>query len=228
MKKGISTLWAVVVTALVMASAAGGGLYYLHRQNQQEMNKLSEQIELLQDEVAEMKKSGDATSNTLTEEVSETSNTSNSEPTTIASNDPFGLDRLKNGYYRINGSLEQKMVNGSFSYDGSTYTLDEENIAYRHGSDGAVEQAALILKASSGGTAVFKHLILMSRKGDAPAFLAETLLGDRVLINSISIPSRDKIALNITNFGPNDPSCCPSVIEEINYIYTSGTSLKAQ
>ncbi|MBP6468806.1 MAG: META domain-containing protein [Chloroflexi bacterium] len=70
--------------------------------------------------------------------------------------------------------------------------------------------AAVVLVSSGGGTGNFYELALVSFESGQPVNVAETFLGDRVQVNSLSIDPNGVISIDMITHGPNDPMCCPT------------------
>ncbi len=69
--------------------------------------------------------------------------------------------------------------------------------------------AAVILASSGGGTGVFVDLAVALQQDGQWANVATTPLGDRVVINSVTI-ANNQIVVDMITHGPNDPMCCPT------------------
>lgn len=72
-----------------------------------------------------------------------------------------------------------------------------------------IEEAAVLLAGSSGGSGVFTHLAVVACRGDRAVNVGTVLLGDRVMIRSVA--GRDgAIVVETVAAGPGDPYCCPT------------------
>jgi hypothetical protein len=69
--------------------------------------------------------------------------------------------------------------------------------------------AVVILVSDSGGSGTFYDLAVVVEQDGQPVNVATILLGDRVLINSLTIED-GKIAVDMVTQGPDDPFCCPT------------------
>ena len=83
-------------------------------------------------------------------------------------------------------------------------------------SDG-VEDAAVILAESSGGSGSFVYLAVVLNQQGKPSNVATLLLGDRVQIQSLKV-AEGQIILMLIQQGPNDPMCCPT--QAVENVYT--------
>lgn len=63
-KKGIATIWTILITFLVMAGLAGGGYYYLSGKHKKDTDDLKNQINTLKAQLEELKKAAPAESST--------------------------------------------------------------------------------------------------------------------------------------------------------------------
>jgi len=72
------------------------------------------------------------------------------------------------------------------------------------------EQAvAVILVTQTGGTGTFYDLVVMVEQDGQLLAQASTYLGDRIVVNSLSI-EHDQIVIDMIVQGPEDPFCCPT------------------
>jgi heat shock protein HslJ len=69
--------------------------------------------------------------------------------------------------------------------------------------------AAVILASSSGGTGVFVDLAAALQQDGQWMNVATTPLGDRVVINAVTI-ANNQIVVDMITHGPDDPMCCPT------------------
>lgn len=95
-----------------------------------------------------------------------------------------------------------------------TYALGDLN------GDG-LDDAAIILAENDGGTGLFESVIAVFNEGASPVQASESLLGDRVQVDSMNISS-NVIHLGLHVQGPNDPMCCPSLVQNRSYWVISG------
>jgi heat shock protein HslJ len=73
----------------------------------------------------------------------------------------------------------------------------------------SVEEAAVLLAESSGGSGVMTYLALVTWRDGAPVNLATRLIGDRVQIRSLRVEDGELI-LDYITAGPEEPACCPT------------------
>lgn len=142
------------------------------------------------------------------------SNTTASNP--VAVSDPLAPEVLGNMSYQVEtfptGAVT--LVDGSYTEaipDSSTTmgaVLIPEFTAY--GELNGVPTAAVIVAANGGGSGTFYYLEVVQVQDGAPVNVASTLLGDRVVVNSVSIEN-DTIYVDLVTQGPEDPACCPTV-----------------
>jgi hypothetical protein len=135
------------------------------------------------------------------------------------------LDVLRNGtYFAPAYKRTVTLTNGSYS-EGSgasgynvgmldVYALGDLN------GDGA-NDAALILVENGGGSGQFESLIVVLDVNGMPQQVGQAELGDRVLINSVTLAS-GQVALDMIVQGPNDPLCCPTQPETQTYRLVGG------
>ena len=70
--------------------------------------------------------------------------------------------------------------------------------------------AAVLIGENGGGSGVFTTLNVVQDLNGAPTPVAMTLLGDRVAVHSVTLGA-DRIEVDMTTQGPNDPMCCPTM-----------------
>jgi hypothetical protein len=123
----------------------------------------------------------------------------------------IGEVQLKDGHY------EQKYGEGATQ----VHLVDLQQIGLGDLNNDGIEDAAVVLALNSGGTGVFKFLIIMLNEGGDPRQASSSFLGDRVQINTLDI-AQDQIPLNFLGFGPNDSMCCPSQVTIRTYALQDG------
>ncbi|MDP2727505.1 MAG: hypothetical protein Q8P59_08155 [Dehalococcoidia bacterium] len=113
---------------------------------------------------------------------------------------PSGSVKLQEGVYR------EKVVPGAASE--VVIRLSDFKASGDLDSDG-VEDTAVVLVNSGGGSGTFFTLEAVLNQQGAPKHAASQLLGDRVKLNSLSIASGEVVVKMVTH-GPTDPLCCPT------------------
>jgi hypothetical protein len=129
------------------------------------------------------------------------------------------LEALKDAEYRSGGGGFIKLTDGIY-YPTPTSGESQEDwfiglsepIAFGDLNDDGVEDAVVILRSRYGGTGVFKELAIVINRDGKPYNVATRFLGDRVIVNAISIQSGE-ISVELITHGPNDGFCCPSMEE---------------
>jgi hypothetical protein len=117
----------------------------------------------------------------------------------------LGLEKIAQKYIQGNikpeGDLDSLL--GDLTYEDSTVYLDKEILGDLD-RDGYKEKI-IIIRINAGGSGIFVYLIVL-RNGK---FVDVKSLGDRVIINSVSIKNRN-IILDMLIHGPNDPMATPT------------------
>jgi|GEM_PF-2741622 len=117
----------------------------------------------------------------------------------------LGLEKIAQKYIQGNikpeGDLDSLL--GDLTYEDSTVYLDKEILGDLD-RDGYKEKI-IIIRINAGGSGIFVYLIVL-RNGK---FVDVKSLGDRVIINSVSIKNRN-IILDMLIHGPNDPMTTPT------------------
>lgn len=65
-KKGMASIWAVLITVVIILGLAGGGYYYLNKQNSDQKTSLEKQVTDLETQITDLKKAATATSSSTT------------------------------------------------------------------------------------------------------------------------------------------------------------------
>jgi hypothetical protein len=84
-----------------------------------------------------------------------------------------------------------------------------------------VEDAAVILAESSGGSGVFIYLAAVVEQNGEPVNVATILLGDRVQPESLLVEA-GLILFQGATHAPDDPMCCPSLKTTMKYQLQDG------
>ena len=134
------------------------------------------------------------------------------------------VDQLKNGKYLIpswenpdQGEWVQ-LKNGEFTRRGSDNPLFVNLVKIALGplSKNQTKGAAVIYAYNTGGSGIFMMLGAVINDRGQLKDIAQTDLGDRVKINSLSIHA-GKIIIDMIIHGPNDPACCPTLKKLATY-----------
>jgi heat shock protein HslJ len=135
------------------------------------------------------------------------------------------LDALRNATYPSEWDESGTTTLTDGRYEGEPYveggatrlvvTLVEP-IAFGDLDGDGVDDAAVILVASPGGSGAFYSLEAVRNEGGEPVHLASYSLGDRAQIESLAIEG-EKIVLKMVTHGPDDPMCCPTQQVEQTY-----------
>jgi hypothetical protein len=140
-------------------------------------------------------------------------------PPTATPIPPLTLAALENAEYQsewpadglaklTDGEYEEEIVPGAASKIIIRFYPD----MYAFGDlDGdGIEDAAVVLATSGGGSGTFISLEAVINDEGTPNHVATAFLGDRVRPMSISIES-GQIGVDMIAHGPDDPMCCPSL-----------------
>ncbi len=148
---------------------------------------------------------------------------------------PTAIAELKNATYTIKdfavdngGSDSVTLVDGKYAYkdptnppNPSNYTVEYLTSATGDLNGDGVLDAAVILLANTSGTGAFFYLAAMVG-GNGTLENTDTIyLGDRVVVETITIQDR-MVNLQMIVHGPQDGLCCPSVKTTQTYLFDNG------
>ena len=83
-----------------------------------------------------------------------------------------------------------------------------------------VEESAVLLWESSGGSGTRSHLAVMGRSGKRITNLGTAVVGDRVQVISGWIIDNE-VALDLVRAGPDDAACCPTERAVVSWALTT-------
>jgi hypothetical protein len=118
---------------------------------------------------------------------------------------PGGKVTLENGIY------EAEAAPGSASQIQVTMS---DNLVF--GEIDGKYYASVILISDGGGSGTFYTLHLVGLENGEAQEAASILLGDRIELHDLAIAD-DRIEVELTRAGPNDPLCCPT--ERVEQVY---------
>jgi hypothetical protein len=132
---------------------------------------------------------------------------------------PLTVEALQNAEYRsewpkggvaklTDGEYQEEIAPGSASK--LVILMMPDKYAFGDLNGDGVDDAAVILATSGGGSGTFISLEAVINEAGTPKDVASTPLGDRTQISSVVIDD-GKITVDMVTHGPNDPMCCPSL-----------------
>ena len=105
---------------------------------------------------------------------------------------------------------------------GSTFVLDSHQALGDLDGDGIGDAAAIVVEQSTG-TGTFYFLFgLLSRSGAAAQAGQPEWLGDRSVIERVTIDRKGMISVRYVTHKDGDPSCCPTMRIEDRYRIENG------
>ena len=105
---------------------------------------------------------------------------------------------------------------------GSMFTLHPTHAVGDLDGDGHGDAVAILVEAT-GGTGSFSYMFaIMNRDGRAVQLGEPEWLGDRTVIQRLTIDRKGVIAVRYVTHGDNDPSCCPTMRIEDRYRVENG------
>ena len=132
---------------------------------------------------------------------------------------PLTVEQLKNAEYHsewpaegvaklTDGEYEEEIVPGAASK--LTIVVYPDMYAFGDLDGDGVDDAAVVLATSAGGSGTFISLEAVINDKGTPKHVASAELGDRAKIESVGIGSGE-ITVDMVTHGPEDPMCCPTV-----------------
>lgn len=106
---------------------------------------------------------------------------------------------------------------------GSTFELMKEFVSMGDLDGDKADDAAVMIRETSSGTGRFYFLfVVMNRAGKLVQLDAPEWLGDRSVIQRVTIDRRRILAVRFITHTPNDPACCPTLRVENRYRVEKG------
>ena len=132
---------------------------------------------------------------------------------------PLTVEMLKNAEYHsewpaegvaklTDGEYEEEIVPGAASK--LVIVVYPDRYAFGDLNGDGVDDAAVVLATSGGGSGTFISLEAVINDQGRPKHVASAELGDRARIESVVIESGE-ITVELVTHGPDDPLCCPTV-----------------
>lgn len=132
---------------------------------------------------------------------------------------PLTVEMLKNAEYHsewpadgmaqlTDGEYQEEIVPGAASK--LIIVVYPDMHAFGDLNNDGVDDAAVVLATSGGGSGTFISLEAVINDNGRPNHVATAMLGDRVELKSISIESGE-ILVDMITHGPDDPMCCPTL-----------------
>jgi hypothetical protein len=116
------------------------------------------------------------------------------------------------------------LTNGTWTdvEGGGTFTLHPTHAIGDLDGDRAPDAVAILIEAS-GGTGSFYYMFALMNRGGTPVQLAEPeWLGDRTVIERLTIDRKGVISVRYVTHADNDPACCPTMKVEDRYRVEDG------
>jgi predicted small lipoprotein YifL len=132
---------------------------------------------------------------------------------------PLTVEMLMNAEYHsewpaegvaklTDGEYEEEIVPGAASK--LTIVVYPDMYAFGDLNGDGVDDAAVVLATSGGGSGTFISLEAVLNDQGTPKHVASAELGDRTKVESVAIES-GQIIVELVTHGPDDPMCCPTV-----------------
>jgi len=130
-------------------------------------------------------------------------------------------------YFLLTYDQKIKLVNGSFEQKGGYLKVQIVRYAVGDLIGKSTEDTAVILVSTGGGSGSFYELIVLTNKEGVPSQGASCELGDRIIINSLTIKSQE-IIIDMVKHREDDGLCCPTENIVATFVIKNGElSLKS-
>ena len=138
--------------------------------------------------------------------------------------EPLSIESLQNATYQ--GIYPETVQLSNGRYEGEPFqeggtsrpmVIFIEPTAFGDLDGDGVDDAAVLVVETSGGSGAFIYLAAMLNQDGEPYNQATLLLGDRVQVKALKIDAGE-IQIEMLTHGPDDPLCCPS--QETSASYT--------
>jgi hypothetical protein len=115
------------------------------------------------------------------------------------------------------------LSNGKWTdHDGSTFSLHQVHAIGDLDGDGSADAAAIVVE-STGGTGTFAYLFaVVGRDGKAVQAGEPEWLGDRSVVQRLTIDRKGVITIRYLTHADGDPLCCPTMTIEDQYRVEGG------
>lgn len=142
------------------------------------------------------------------EAASEESTPAADEETSEVDTTMFTEESLSNMEYELSSVMSGtvQLTDGQYEDTANMITVNWVD-TYALGDLNGVGSAAVILLMNGGGSGTFSVLAVVQERDGEQVTVADTMIGDRVTMNSISIADSE-IVLDLVTQGPDDAMCC--------------------
>ena len=142
---------------------------------------------------------------------------------------PLTLQHLENFTYALGDTSSVEggrvpLAKGTWTdaAGGSSFTLLPIHAIGDLDADGAADAIAILVEAT-GGTGSFYYMFAIMNRDGTPVQIGEPeWLGDRTVIQGLSIDRKGVVTIRMVTHKDDDPSCCPTLKIEDRYRVEGG------
>jgi hypothetical protein len=116
------------------------------------------------------------------------------------------------------------LVNGGWTDPvvGSSFTLHPTHAIGDLDGDGHVDAVAILIESSVGTGSFYYMFAVMNRDGHPVQLGEPEWLGDRTVVERLTIDRKGIISIRYVTHGDDDPACCPTMKIEDRYRVENG------
>ncbi|NJP08717.1 MAG: hypothetical protein HC866_03905 [Leptolyngbyaceae cyanobacterium RU_5_1] len=143
---------------------------------------------------------------------SPSSSASPASKSSVQTNSPLTVEKLKNAEYYFLAKGPIKLVNGKYEDKQTkrTFTISDV-VTYGDLNQDGVKDAATTLNVTIPNSGSFAYLVALVNDAGSPKNISSEFLGPGVTVKTLLIKPDKMIEVVMDQYQPGDPDCCPSL-----------------